>query len=65
MTCNKVIAHLWKPYQEIKQRFESSTQEKITQELEKTLKLKRYCCKRMLICHVELIDELLKYEKIN
>jgi len=26
------------------------------------LGIKRYCCRRMLLSHVELIDELLKYE---
>lgn len=64
-TCGKVIANLWEPYQEIKKRFESSTQEKITQELVKKLNLKRGCCKRMLICHVEVIDQRLKYNKVK
>jgi DNA-directed RNA polymerases I, II, and III subunit RPABC5 len=62
-TCGKVIANLWDAYVETKKRFESSTQEKITEELEKTLNLKRYCCKRMLICHVPIVDELLKYNQ--
>ena len=65
LTCGKVIANLWEPYIEVKKRFESSTVEKISEELEKTLNLKRYCCKRMLICHVEIIDELLKYDKVE
>ena len=64
-TCNKVIGHLWEKYEETKKRFESSTPEKITEELQKSLKLKRICCKRMLTGHVEIIDELLKYDKLN
>jgi hypothetical protein len=26
-----------------------------------TLKLKRYCCRRMFLTHVDLIDQLLEY----
>jgi DNA-directed RNA polymerase subunit N (RpoN/RPB10) len=61
MTCGKTIANLWEKYNEIKERYSSSTQEKLSEELVKTLKLKRYCCKRMLLSHVEIIDELVKY----
>lgn len=62
-TCNKVIAQYWKRYQEVLEKFPSSTQEKITEELEKALNLRRYCCKRMIVCHVEIIDQLLKFNK--
>lgn len=54
---------MWEMYVETKKRFESSTQEKITQELEKAFELDRICCKRMLVCHVEVIDQLLKYNR--
>lgn len=64
-TCGKVIANLWKVYTETKERFESSTQDVVTRELEKRLNLKRFCCKTMLVCHVEIIDELLEYNKKN
>lgn len=62
-TCGKIIANLWPVFVETKKRFESSTQEKITEELNKALNLKRMCCKRMLLCHVPIIDELLKFDK--
>lgn len=56
-TCNKVIGNLWGPYCRLK---ETGEEERVI--LEK-LGLKRYCCKRMLSTHVNLIDDLLKYEE--
>lgn len=64
-TCGKAIGHLWDKYIEVKERYESSSQEKITEELSKAVNLKRYCCKRMLVCNVNIIDELLKYNKVK
>ena len=29
------------------------------------LNVKRYCCRRMLISHIDLIDELLKFKRIS
>lgn len=62
-TCGKIIAHLWELYKDLKEKHSSSTEEKISEELNKKLKLERYCCKRMLITHVEIVDDLLKYDK--
>lgn len=65
-TCGKVIAHLWEPYQKLLAELPKSTpQEKIVEKLDKLLKFKRYCCKRMLVCHVEIIDKLLEYDKLK
>ena len=65
-TCNKVIAHLYEDY--IKLTKERKEQNEL-QETDKTaecevldeLKLKRYCCRRMFLGHVDLIDKLLQY----
>lgn len=29
------------------------------------MEIKRYCCRRMFLTHVEIIDELLKYKSVN
>ena len=62
LSCGKVIANLWKTYTDVKEKYASSTQEKLSEELLKAIKLKRICCKRMLLSHVEIIDELIKYK---
>ena len=55
-TCGKVMGNKWEEYQLL-----------ITEYDEKTaldmLCLKRYCCRRMLLTHIELIDKLLNYTK--
>ncbi|MHA1594699.1 MAG: DNA-directed RNA polymerase subunit N [Candidatus Baldrarchaeia archaeon] len=54
-TCGKVIADKW---EEFKKRVESGEDPKKVLD---DLGLKRYCCRRMLLSHVELIDEVLKF----
>ena len=66
LTCGKVLGDLYQEYQrEIKK--ETSTSDTInmsTKKIEKThrgkamdkLKLKRYCCRRHMLSHVDLID---------
>ena len=58
-SCGKVIGDKWKPYVE-----RISTGEKPKDVLD-DLGLKRYCCRRMLITHVEIIDEILKLYQIR
>lgn len=58
-SCNKVVANKWEPY---KTMIENGSEPR--EALEK-LGLKRYCCKRMIISHVEHIDKLLKYSEYN
>ena len=58
-TCGKVIANKWEKY---KIMLEEGIE--IREALE-TVGLIRYCCKRMFITHVELIDKLLLYHKID
>ena len=51
-SCNKVIADKWDSYQDMKKK-------NIDNDIIfKNLKIRRYCCKRMLITHIELIDKL-------
>ena len=55
-TCGKVIGNIWNKYNELIE----------IQSVEKTLddlKLNRICCRRMIITHVNLIDDLIKYNK--
>lgn len=63
-TCGKVIADKWEYYvkkceelennKENSKYFEEPFKEKILDELE----LKKYCCRRMILTHVDIIDNL-------
>ena len=57
-TCNKVIGNKWDPYCKLCE----SMPEKDA--LDK-LGLTRYCCRRMLLSHVNVIDQLLEYPLID
>ncbi|MBK5190323.1 MAG: DNA-directed RNA polymerase subunit N [Methanosarcinales archaeon] len=54
-TCGKVISDVWDEY---KERIKRENPGKVLDELE----IKRYCCRRMLLAHAELIDEIAPYE---
>ncbi|MFX0122190.1 MAG: DNA-directed RNA polymerase subunit N [Candidatus Hodarchaeota archaeon] len=54
-TCGKVIAHLYDDY------IEGLKEGKESDELLDSFGLTRYCCRRMLITHVELIDNILTF----
>jgi DNA-directed RNA polymerase subunit N (RpoN/RPB10) len=54
-TCNKVIGHLWKEYNKY-----IKNGEECGKALD-NLGLSRYCCRRMLLSHTDVIDDLLKY----
>lgn len=47
-TCGKIIGDLWEPYLELIKNGSNEA------EAINTLKLRRYCCKRMIMGHVEL-----------
>jgi DNA-directed RNA polymerase subunit N (RpoN/RPB10) len=68
-TCGKIIGHLWEPYvqklQEERDKFKSQTTDfHISQINENTIEnktldemnVKRYCCRRMLMSHVDLTE---------
>ncbi|MDI6707517.1 MAG: DNA-directed RNA polymerase subunit N [Candidatus Thermoplasmatota archaeon] len=54
-TCGKVIGGL---YEEYKKRVSEGEHPKKVLD---SLGLKRYCCRRMLLTHIELIDEAIPY----
>ncbi len=54
-TCGKVISSVWDEY---KKRTESEDPMKVLDDLG----IERYCCRRMLLTHVELVDLLAPYQ---
>lgn len=57
-TCGKLIGDKWEEYNKRLGAGEDPA------EVLDSLGMERYCCRRMLMSHVELIDELLKYSTI-
>lgn len=55
-TCGKVVGNKWEKYQELLE-----TNEYQKNEILDILDLKKYCCRRMILTHVELIEKLLNY----
>ncbi|HIK01543.1 TPA: DNA-directed RNA polymerase subunit N [archaeon] len=55
-TCGKPIAS---EYEEYKKRVEAGEK---AQEVMDSLKLSRYCCRRMLVSQVDLIDEVAQFK---
>ncbi|KAK4530247.1 hypothetical protein CCYA_CCYA03G1104 [Cyanidiococcus yangmingshanensis] len=53
-TCGKVIGDKWETYLQL-------LREKTEAEALDALGLKRYCCRRMLLSHVDLIEKSLRY----
>jgi DNA-directed RNA polymerase I, II, and III subunit RPABC5 len=54
-TCGKVIGNKWEAYLQLLES-EYNAAEALD-----SLGLKRYCCRRMLLTHVDLIEKLLLY----
>ena len=54
-TCNKPTGHLWKKYAQM------MADGKEPVKIFETLGVSRYCCRRMLMSHVNVIDTLLQY----
>ena len=55
-SCGKPIGHLWEEY---KNRIKEEDPEKVLD----SLGLERYCCRRMLISHVDVIDDIIVYDQ--
>jgi DNA-directed RNA polymerase subunit N len=56
VTCGKVISPMW---EEFKQRREAGEDPK---EILDNLGLKRYCCRRMLLTHKEIVEDINPYQ---
>nr|MDO8083269.1 DNA-directed RNA polymerase subunit N [Candidatus Sigynarchaeum springense] len=56
-TCGTLVADKWEEYLKLK------AQDKPPEEIFKALDLERYCCRRMLTAHVDLIDDVLKFSR--
>ncbi len=54
-TCGKVISSAWEEY---KRRIMAEDPGKVLDDLG----IERYCCRRMLLTHVELVDLLAPYQ---
>ena len=68
-TCNGVIGNKWEPFQKEKNAMlkEGKTEMEATNEalLKVSLEQENYCCRRMLISHVDVIDNMLLYSKVG
>jgi DNA-directed RNA polymerase subunit N len=51
-TCGRVVGSDWEQFQERTRRGENPKQ------VLDSLGVERYCCRRMLVAHVDLIDEV-------
>ncbi len=58
-SCGRLIAHVYKPYLEMLEKGETA------EVAFKELRIERFCCKRMIVSHVDLIDELLKFPRLQ
>ncbi len=56
-TCGRLIGDLWEEF--VRRVKQGEPPGKVLDELG----VKRYCCRRMLLSHVELIDEILRFER--
>ncbi|UCH57868.1 MAG: DNA-directed RNA polymerase subunit N [Candidatus Bathyarchaeota archaeon] len=56
-SCGKVVGDKWEPYC---RRVAAGEQPK---DVLDDLGIERYCCRRMLLSHVELIDEILRFHE--
>lgn len=70
-TCGKVVGHLWEKYlakvqqarTEDDPRFrfvdiETLKKKTIEGETMDALGLNKYCCRRMIMCHIDLVDKI-------
>ena len=58
-SCGKVVGDKWEDFSKRITAGESS------REVLDDMGVERYCCRRMLISHVELVDEFLKFDEFR
>lgn len=54
-SCGKVVGNLYEPYKSL------LNQDYTEEEALDALHLPRYCCRRMILSHIDLIDDLIPY----
>ena len=59
-TCGKVVGDKWEQYMRLLTDSHMNEAEALD-----SLKLERYCCRRMLLTHVDLIEKLLAYNTLE
>ena len=63
-SCNRVIASDFRKFQkrinEIREKRREQTPEEISNIMD-DLGLEKYCCRRMILSHIELIDEIMPF----
>lgn len=57
-TCNHVVGHLWTPF--VRMRTTHTGKERLDE-----LGLTRMCCRRMLLSHVPVVDDLVTFSAID
>nr|KJR71524.1 MAG: DNA-directed RNA polymerase subunit N [Vulcanisaeta sp. AZ3] len=67
-TCGRPLGHLWEPIlkrlSELQQQGKEIREEDIERIFDE-LGVTRYCCRRTLLGHIELIDQVLEYSGIK
>lgn len=59
-SCGKVVGDKWETYLNLLQDETLTEGDALDQ-----LKLKRYCCRRMVLTHVDLIEKFLRYNPLE
>ena len=55
-TCGKVVGSAYEPFKE------RTANGEVAESVLDDLGLERYCCRRMIISHVDLVDELMPFD---
>ena len=58
-SCGKLIADIYQPYIDLLEKGVNSD------EAFKQLGINRFCCRRMVVAHVDLIDDLLRFPRLQ
>ena len=58
-SCGKLIADIYQPYLDLLEKGVPSD------EAFKQLGINRFCCRRMVVAHVDLIDDLLRFPRLQ
>ncbi len=57
-SCGQVVGDKWEEYSE-----RVNVKKEDSSKVLDNMGIKRYCCRRMLISHVELIDDIINYSR--